>query len=356
MVEEHKLETTPSTHDATIHVTHLNCNSFGEFAEATSGWDFDWRQLDRGPLSARLLQVATPSMLMSKFRCNRKFHQLGISPPGMRTFGIVDVHSSPLDWRGREGSNNQIVVFPVSDSYDCVSHPEFHANGVSIPEDRIRSAAETLGLPDPLEHLQEGLCFVESAPRQMQTLRQSISGLYSAIVTHADVPLTEAACSEMEFEIHSAFAAALATGIETDFRSPHPTLRSRALKLALEFVEEQADCAPTIKDICRASGASYRTLNRAFLDRFGVAPKQYLQAVRLNGVRKDLRRMGPDSAITDVANEWGFWHMGQFSADYRRQFGELPSETLRRDRPGHPASNGIASRIAIDSRSTLKVG
>jgi len=34
--------------------------------------------------------------------------------------------------------------------------------------------------------------------------------------------------------------------------------------------------------------------------------------------------------VTDVANSWGFWHMGQFAADFRRQFGELPSETVRR--------------------------
>jgi len=30
-----------------------------------------------------------------------------------------------------------------------------------------------------------------------------------------------------------------------------------------------------------------------------------------------------------VANAWGFWHMGQFARDYRRLFGELPSDTLR---------------------------
>jgi AraC family ethanolamine operon transcriptional activator len=164
----------------------------------------------------------------------------------------------------------------------------------------------------------------------MKTLRHSLSGLYSAVAAHADIPLSEAACSNMEFEIHSALVGALATGLEIECLSLNPTCRSRALRLALEYVEEQAGYAPTIKDICQASGASYRTLNRAFLDRFGVTPKQYLQAVRLSGVRKDLRQMGPYSAITDIANDWGFWHMGQFAADYKRQFGELPSETTRR--------------------------
>jgi len=33
-----------------------------------------------------------------------------------------------------------------------------------------------------------------------------------------------------------------------------------------------------------------------------------------------------------AAREGGFWHMGKFAADYRNQFGELPSETLRQSR------------------------
>ena len=31
--------------------------------------------------------------------------------------------------------------------------------------------------------------------------------------------------------------------------------------------------------------------------------------------------------IAEIANGWGFWHMGQFAADYRQHFGALPSET-----------------------------
>ena len=53
---------------------------------------------------------------------------------------------------------------------------------------------------------------------------------------------------------------------------------------------------------------------------------------RLNAARRELRHGGPDTVVADVANHQGFWHMGQFAADYRRMFGELPRETLARAR------------------------
>jgi len=319
-----------STRSETIHAGRLDCESLEELADATSGWEFDWRQLDRGPLRANLLQIETSSTLVSQFRVNRKFHQRGASPPGMRTFGIVGAQSTPVAWNGREWLKDHIEVFPTQDLYEAVSHPGFQGDGVSVPEDKIRSTAETLGLPDPLERLPAGSCFVEADPLRMQVLRRSLAMLYSAVSDPNHVPLDEKTCSELDFEIRSSLVFALASGLDTDVRTPAATVRSSALRLALDYIENLADSAPTVKDICRATGASYRTLNYAFLERFGVAPKQYLQAVRLSGVRKDLRRMGPDSAITDTANNWGFWHMGQFARDYRRQFGELPSETFLR--------------------------
>jgi AraC family transcriptional regulator, ethanolamine operon transcriptional activator len=55
--------------------------------------------------------------------------------------------------------------------------------------------------------------------------------------------------------------------------------------------------------------------------------------VHLNGVRRELKSDArADRAVQDIAARWGFWHLGEFSADYKHQFGELPSATLRRGR------------------------
>jgi AraC family ethanolamine operon transcriptional activator len=38
----------------------------------------------------------------------------------------------------------------------------------------------------------------------------------------------------------------------------------------------------------------------------------------------------PYRSVKAAALSCGFWHLGQFSRDYRLTFGELPSETLVR--------------------------
>lgn len=96
----------------------------------------------------------------------------------------------------------------------------------------------------------------------------------------------------------------------------------------LAYIAEFGNESPTVLDLCKATGASERTLRYAFQEHFGISPKTYLSVYRLNKVRKELRNGHPASIkISDIANQWGFWHMGQFAADYRKFFGELPSET-----------------------------
>lgn len=77
---------------------------------------------------------------------------------------------------------------------------------------------------------------------------------------------------------------------------------------------------------------SERTQEYAFREQFGISPRQYLLHLRLNGVRKTLRVTDPaHESATAIATPWDFWHMGQFSKEDKQLFGELPSETLKKD-------------------------
>ncbi|MNR62918.1 transcriptional regulator EutR [compost metagenome] len=59
---------------------------------------------------------------------------------------------------------------------------------------------------------------------------------------------------------------------------------------------------------------------------------RYLKEVRLRNVRQALLNPSEGDSVTDLAIRWGFLHLGQFSVDYRRAFGEKPSDTFRRAR------------------------
>jgi AraC-like DNA-binding protein len=85
-------------------------------------------------------------------------------------------------------------------------------------------------------------------------------------------------------------------------------------------------------DISAAIGVSGRTLRSCCREYLGMGPKQYLTLRRLHLVRRALIRAAPDTlTVTAAATHYGFWELGQFSAKYKLLFGEMPSQTLRRD-------------------------
>jgi AraC-like DNA-binding protein len=55
-----------------------------------------------------------------------------------------------------------------------------------------------------------------------------------------------------------------------------------------------------------------------------------LRTARLKQARLQLDAPRPGATVTEVALDCGFTHLGRFSSEYRRRFGELPSQTLRR--------------------------
>lgn len=103
----------------------------------------------------------------------------------------------------------------------------------------------------------------------------------------------------------------------------------RHVRRAQEYLHAHAHEPINADCIAENAGVSVRSLYLGFRDFLGTSPMQYLRDYRLEKARADLTN--PSSAsIAGVAHRWGFTHMGRFSAEYKRKFGESPSETLRR--------------------------
>jgi AraC family ethanolamine operon transcriptional activator len=106
--------------------------------------------------------------------------------------------------------------------------------------------------------------------------------------------------------------------------------RRRVAIRAREYMLMNLDESLNITGICQAVHTHERTLHLGFREAFGITPKQFLKSLRLNAIRRDFQRAQPQQTVTALACRWGFFHFSNFASDYFRQFGELPSETLRR--------------------------
>ena len=83
-------------------------------------------------------------------------------------------------------------------------------------------------------------------------------------------------------------------------------------------------------ELAEAAGASIRTVTRGFQEHHGVSPMAWLKARRLDAAYNELQSAEPgEVSVTAVALRYGFENPGRFAADYRRRFGETPSQTLR---------------------------
>jgi AraC family ethanolamine operon transcriptional activator len=105
------------------------------------------------------------------------------------------------------------------------------------------------------------------------------------------------------------------------------------VKTAREYIDAclQIGNIPSIVEICAQLSVSERTLQYAFKQDMQLSPVTYLRILRLNKARTTLLSVTPaETTVTHIAMMWGFLHLGKFSQDYRRMFGELPSETLAR--------------------------
>lgn len=287
----------------------------------TAGWDLDFRQLSFGKTEIDLKILANANISMMKIAFNQGIHQRGITPTGMLTFGI------PLggmrNWFGVSTEKAAMMNFNHRCGYDSVSSPGHQAYTISLSEDYITSTAEELGLsvPDYIYRPPAGSVFEHS-----QTVSQ-LKKLLPSLLDDQHLILD----AEMETQL---VAALLNVAMESSGHGdsiPLPA-RSRAISSAIEFVEDYRYESVTVRDICKNTNVSIRTLDRAFKERFDVTPKTYIKNRRLAGVNNALLAADASQLVSDIANEWGFWHMGQFAKDYRALFGELPSITLRRHR------------------------
>ena len=105
--------------------------------------------------------------------------------------------------------------------------------------------------------------------------------------------------------------------------------RRVVLRSCMELLKKRSPSRIFVNDLAESADVSVRSLRNVFLEQFGVTPKRYLQLRRLHVVHRALREADfEETSVTEVLIDHDEWQFGRFAAEYRRLFGENPSETL----------------------------
>ena len=301
----------------------LNSSAALSAAMASNGWAADFRQLDHGREDMILNAATCPGLLLVRVELCNRIHQRALPPEQSVTFGLPTRPQAPARMGRRSLESESLTCFHPTRGLDVVNAPRFSAYTLTFATERMSQLAEATRMVDPaLDQAKHGQqCRPDAVT--LARLRAFLQQIF-LINAQSDPRLIANARASIASDLALEVLQAL------NVSKPEPYVkasnRSRALKRVLVYIEERPREVITVEELCRESACSISTLERAFREQFGISPKHYLTAVRLNGVRQDLHT-NETASIGDLAAQWGFWHMSKFASDYKRMFHELPSQT-----------------------------
>lgn len=254
-------------------------------------------------------------------------------------FGIPVTGQAPGKIGPQPIESDMIAVRPGGVEFELLTPPGFRIFGIVVDHDAlVNYIHEAEQRQPPASFLREQV--LRLTPQHRRGLEQKLRQVFA--INPSCLTYRQARRMLCE-DILGSIATFVARHVSCDEPSPVHRGHYWFVRRAREYLLAHQDEPLSILDLCRTLRVSRRTLQYAFQDVLGVSPGVYLRTVRLNGVRRELRRSRV--AVQDAAARWGFWHLSQFACDYRRLFGERPSETLLRgDRAAHKAERDLRVR------------
>ena len=302
-------------------------HNFDDLTAIQYGWEFSVSQLGPSKEVSTVSLYQTPHVGYNHFRYNPAYDQRLHSREGVLSFGLLDA-DNPITWAYDQLiPNDAITVFPHEEDLKAASPAGFRGSGMHFSENFMATLTEQV-YNQPLKLLMPAagiyatnsvkLGVLRAELRKWQQLEAYGAGARASIISRREESL--------------ALAVIGALIGERNFEKDSLIKSERSVNRALELIHSSELENISALGLCKHAECSQRTLEKGFIKRFGVTPKKYIKCLRLAQVHQGLRNFdaqGYDSII-ELAGIHGFWHMGQFAADYRRIYGALPSDTLNR--------------------------
>jgi AraC-like DNA-binding protein len=316
------------------HYHRLRVSDPEDFAEAIRGSHLTACLLARSPGMSQLERINLPHTCLDTASIASSF--LFTGEMAADCFSLICVTACPLEGHSFNFSTRHrsgyIGLFRPGGEIDAFVPAGYASATLIIPRDLLlrELAARFPEIPPVWLVKGVGLAISAASQRRIDSLLQMRRELADASPGWLK---DERRRASFEEELIELFVEAL----REKWSQPHPLTpaprlkRYGALRKIRDHIADQRGRLLRLDDLCIASGMSRRGLEYLFKDHFGIGVNAFIRCQRLHGARRAIHDASPEPGVVKrVALEWGFWHLGRFSAEYRGLFGENPSDTVGR--------------------------
>lgn len=303
-----------------------------EFGAGLEAWEAVYEQLSPGRFKGQIREIWIDEGLEILWEAgSQSVWTAGCNVGSVVSFGVPVVNGGAGLYCGVPLDDGAVSYLPGGGEFEIFCRGAMDIVSATVSE-RLLQGFASADSPQLAEKL-FSQPLIRHRPQQAARLRRALTEIVRAVERQPDLLRIEASRKAMRDCVLAMAVETLDLGARKLTWSLHPSAKAWIVRSVREYALDHPQDPLNIADLCQLFRVSRRSLQYAFEDLTGMGAAQFLRNVRLNAVRRAIRRLAKDSSesIANIAARWGFWHLPRFAEYYRGLFGELPSETRQRD-------------------------
>jgi len=286
--------------------------------EYTRQWSLEHTQMTSGIFKGGLYAVYTPRIQLLDSHYSHGFMTRGEFPDNCVMIAYIRTKSEISQYNEKIKADSAVIL-TKGDEIDYIANGENKVLTLAVERELFFQAfSHYFGEPFEL-HQHKKHFLIQS------NFREDFMATFSSWRTYLKNPYSAAQYKVIEAEILGTLFERLDIHIDHQDKT---FLKVQDIRAVLDASLQESK---SISEIANDIGLSERHMLRIFKETFGISPKKYLQHIRLNAIKKELLLHNKEQVhIHDIALKHNFFHLGHFSAEYKKLFGELPSITLQK--------------------------
>ena len=306
-------------------LTEFSSTDCDELSDSLPNTAQTFRQAKPGSFFGRWLRLELPGVTIVDNRLSHAVHTVGHVGEGHLDAMIPIRQPGTLVFEGHGCEDRQIYLGQPGTSHNISLPSDYQCYGVEFDLRQLRRTATALGM--------------SLTPRTADNERLPLTAACVAarkLAERAFCSMSDRDCRTPQ-ERADQFITGWLDLFRQAFSKPEPVDRStlvqrrRAALDVANYVRTHLCDDLSLADLCEVAGVTDRTLRTGFHDVFGMSPKRWLKVERLSAARRELKAADPERVrVRTIARKYGFAQFAHFATDYRKHFGERPSETLGR--------------------------